>query len=106
MTSTNGQRKPVAPLSTWGERASYGAFALAAVDFCLRSLDLRNDQFGRISPGRQILTLGELPFRDFLDPGYFLTEFSSAAVQWLLGQNLLGELLLNALLIAAGCLFV
>jgi hypothetical protein len=79
---------------------------LAALEFCLRSLDLKNDQFGRISPGWQILTFGELPFRDFLDPGYFLTEFSSAAVQWLLGRNLLGELLLNSLFIASGCVCV
>jgi hypothetical protein len=74
-----------------------------AFDYCLRSLDLRNDQFGRISPGWQILTFGELPFRDFLDPGYFLTEYSSAFMQWLFGQNLLGELLLDSVFIATGC---
>jgi hypothetical protein len=79
---------------------------LAALEFCLRALDIKNDQFGRISPGWQILTFGELPFRDFLDPGYFLTEFSSAGVQWLLGRNLLGELLLNAVFIASGCICV
>src|SRR5215203_4340498 len=88
------------------ERIALGAFMLAALWFCLGTLDIRNDQFGRISPGRQILVLGERPFRDFLDPGYFLTEFSSAAMQWLLGQNLLGEVLLNSTFIAAGCLFV
>jgi hypothetical protein len=70
------------------------------------NLEIRNDHFGRISPGRQILAFGELPFRDFLDPGYFLTEFSSAAVQWLFGDNLFGEVLLTSLFIATGCLLV
>lgn len=93
-------------MSTWAERGALAAFWLAALDFCLRTLDIVNDQFGRMSPGRQILVFGELPFRDFLDPGYFLTEFSSAAMQWLFGQNLLGETLLNSVFIATGCLFV
>jgi 4-amino-4-deoxy-L-arabinose transferase-like glycosyltransferase len=81
-------------------------FWVASLGLCLRTLNLLDDHFGRISPGRQILVFGELPFRDYLDPGYFLTEFSSAAVQWLFGQNLLGELLLNSLFIATGCLLV
>ena len=85
--------------------AALATFWVAALAFCLRTLTLLDDQFGRISPGRQILVFGELPFRDYLDPGYFLTEFSSAAVQWLFGQNLLGELLLNAVFIATGFAF-
>jgi hypothetical protein len=51
-----------------------------------------NDHFHRISAGRQIVRDGELPFRDFLDPGYFATELSSAAVQRVFGDNLLGEI--------------
>ena len=86
--------------------ASLAVFWVGALGFCLRTLTLLDDHFGRISPGRQILEFGELPFRDYLDPGYFLTEFSSAAVQWLFGQNLLGELLLDSLFIATGCLLV
>jgi 4-amino-4-deoxy-L-arabinose transferase-like glycosyltransferase len=82
------------------------AFWIVALVFCLGTLNLLDDHFGRISPGRQILAFGELPFRDFLDPGYFLTELSSAAVQRLFGPNLVGELLLNALFIATGCLLV
>lgn len=81
-------------------------FWVAALGFCLRTLTLLDDHYGRISPGRQILAFGELPFRDYLDPGYFLTEFSSAAVQWLFGQNLIGELLLDSVFIATGCLLV
>ena len=55
-----------------------------------------NDRFERLSRARQIARYGELPFRDFLDPGYFLTLFSSAAAQRLLGDNLLGEALLSS----------
>jgi hypothetical protein len=84
----------------------FALFWVVALVFCLATLNLVDDHFGRISPGRQILVFGELPFRDFLDPGYFLTEFSSAAVQWLFGQNLVGELLLNAVFIATGSLIV
>jgi hypothetical protein len=102
-----------------GERSGAGEFRLgrgaviglvilwlAMFEFLVRSLDIRNDQYYRISAARQILTFGELPFRDFLDPGYFLTEFSSAGVQWLFGENVVGELLLNAVFVATGCLCV
>jgi hypothetical protein len=84
----------------------FGLFWLVATLFCLVSLDLLDDHYGRISPGRQILMFGELPFRDFLDPGYYLTEFSSAAMQWLFGQSVVGELLLNSLFIATGCVLI
>jgi hypothetical protein len=86
--------------------AVFALFWVVALVFCLATLNLLDDHFGRISPGRQILVFGELPFRDFLDAGYFLTEFSSAAVQWLFGQNLAGELVLNAVFIATGSLVV
>jgi hypothetical protein len=94
------------------ERSGFGTwmalaiFWVVALGFCLRTLNLLDDHYGRISPGQQILVFGELPFRDYLDPGYFLTEFSSAAMQWLFGQNLLGELLLDSVCIATGCLLV
>ena len=65
-----------------------------------------NDHFGRISPARQIATYGELPFRDFLDPGYVLTEFASAAVQRLFGDSLLGEMLLTSSFVAAGAVAI
>lgn len=61
-----------------------------------------NDHFARISPARQIARFGELPARDFLEPGYVLTEFASAAVQLIFGDNLLGEILLTASCIATG----
>ena len=65
-----------------------------------------NDHFGRISPGRQIAIYGELPFRDYLDPGYVLTEFASAAVQRLFGDNLLGEMLLTSSFVAGGAVAI
>jgi hypothetical protein len=53
-----------------------------------------NDEFGYLARARQIQA-GELPFRDFNDPGWFLTDFLSAAAQWLGGYNLRSEALLT-----------
>src|SRR5688500_19799911 len=69
-------------------------------------LEIYNDHFDRIARGRQIARYGELPFRDFFDPGYFLTEFVSAAVQRVAGDNLLGEMILTSVFIATGALVV
>ena len=87
-------------------RLSCAALGLGTFFFSLSTVILLDDHFGRISPGRQIAQYGDLPFRDFLDPGYFLTEFSSAAVQWLFGDNLLGEALLASAFIATGTVLV
>ncbi len=67
---------------------------------------LTNDHFGRISPAWQIATYGDFPFRDFLDPGYFLTEFASAALLRIFGNTLLGEWLLTSSFIAGGAVIV
>jgi hypothetical protein len=87
-------------------RLSCAGLGLGAFFFSLSTIILLDDHFGRISPGRQIAQFGDLPFRDYLDPGYFLTEFSSAAVQWLFGDNLLGEALLTSSFIAVGTVLV
>ena len=79
---------------------------LLAFLFSLATYVFSDDHFGRISPGRQISRYGELPFRDFFDPGYFLTEFSSAAMQRLLGDNLLGEMLLTSSFVAGGAVAI
>ncbi len=79
---------------------------LLALLFSLATYIFSDDHFGRISPGRQISRYGELPFRDFFDPGYFLTEFSSAAMQRLLGDNLLGEMLLTSSFVAGGAVAI
>ena len=75
---------------------------LGACVFHLLSYGLVNDHFDRIARGRQIVQYGEWPFKDFFDPGYFLTLFASATVQFLLGDNLLGEALLNVVCFSIG----
>jgi hypothetical protein len=65
-------------------------------------VSVNNDHFDRVTRGWQILNLGAVPFRDFFDPGYFLTLYSSALAQWIFGANLFGEFLLASLFIAAG----
>ena len=74
--------------------------------FTLTTYTFTDDHFDRISRARQIARYGELPFRDFFDPGYFLTEFVSAGVQRLAGDNLLGEMVLTSAFIAGGALLV
>src|SRR5688572_5721431 len=79
---------------------------ICALVFTLTTYTFTNDHFDRISRARQIARHGELPFRDFFDPGYFLTEFVSAAVQRVAGDNLLGEMILTSVFIATGALVV
>ena len=79
---------------------------VVALYLSLGGLVLHNDHFDRISRARQLARFGELPFRDFFDPGYFGSVLASAALQRLLGDNLLGELLLNAAFIATGTVLV
>jgi hypothetical protein len=97
-----------------GKRSSgsYRRFAAAACWWAtawlvtLATYPFTNDHFGRISAARQIARYGELPFRDFLDPGYVLTELASAGVQLLFGDNLLGEMLWTSSLIATGAVLL
>jgi hypothetical protein len=79
---------------------------LAAFLFTVSSFVFYNDSFDRISRARQIARYGEWPFRDFLDPGYFMTEFVSAGLQLLLGDSLLGDVLLSSVCIATGTVLV
>ena len=87
-------------------RASATLLWVAAFLFSLSTLVFLNDHFGRISPARQIAMYGELPFRDFFDPGYFMSELSAAALLRLLGDNLLGEALLTTAAFATGTVVV
>ena len=87
-------------------RAVAVALWLIAAWWSFSTVILNNDHFGRISPARQIAVYGELPFRDFFDPAYFLTEFSSAAMMRLFGDNLLGEAVLTSTFIATGTVIV
>ena len=79
---------------------------LAAFVFTVSSFVFRNDHFDRISRAHQIAHYGEWPFRDFLDPGYFMTEFVSAGLQRALGDSLLADLLLSSVCIATGTVLV
>jgi hypothetical protein len=53
-----------------------------------------NDEFGYLARARQIQA-GDVPFRDFNDPGWFLTDYLSAGAQWLGGYNLRSQALLT-----------
>ena len=53
-----------------------------------------NDEFGYLARARQIQA-GDVPFRDFNDPGWFLTDYASAGAQWLGGYNLRSQALLT-----------
>ena len=53
-----------------------------------------NDEFGYLARARQIQA-GDVPFRDFNDPGWFLTDYVSAGAQWLGGYNLRSQALLT-----------
>lgn len=60
-----------------------------------------NDQFLVVSRARQIL-VGDLPARDFADPGAPLTYMLSAAAQAALGSTLLSEAVLTIAMLSAG----
>ena len=83
-----------------------GILWLAAFVLTVSSFVFYNDSFDRIARARQIARYGEWPFRDFLDPGYFMTEFVSAGLQRLLGDSLLGDVLLSSVGIATGAVLV
>jgi hypothetical protein len=80
-------------------------FVVALVGFFCYHAFL-NDHFDRLARARQIAVYGDVPFRDFFDPGYFLTLYTSAFLQRLFGDNLLGEALLNITSMAAGATLV
>ena len=62
-----------------------------------------NDQFGYLTRARQMLA-GELPFRDFNNPGWFLADVASAAAQYIGGYNLLSEAILTTAMLAVGAM--
>src|SRR5262245_20934492 len=69
--------------------------------FRFLTLEFMNDHFVHLTRGRQIL-LGEVPVRDFFDPGLFLQYYASAAALVLSGGTLFGEALLTVSLVALG----
>jgi hypothetical protein len=84
-----------------------GALVTFAVVFAYRwlTVNFTNDQFVPLSRARQIL-LGDLPVRDFFDPGLFLQHYASAAALYLSGGTLLGEAVLTIFFISLGSALV
>ena len=80
-------------------RSLYLVFA-CAFSWLFLTVEMLDDHFDRISRGRQILVYGERPFVDFLDPGYFLTLYTSAAALAISGGSLLGEAVIDSAAIA------
>src|SRR5262245_11720893 len=94
-------------LMWWSRRRALAIFVCVVAAACFYSYYLSlNDQFDRLARARQIANFGAVPFRDFFDPGYFLTLYSSALVERLFGDNLLGEVLLNVSFMAVGTMLV
>jgi hypothetical protein len=63
-----------------------------------------NDEFGYLARARQIQA-GDVPFRDFNDPGWFLTDYVSAGAQWLGGYNLRSQALLTIGMLSVAAVF-
>ena len=85
----------------WTIRVVTGVVFAATWIFRWLTIDFANDHFVHLSRARQIL-LGEIPVRDFFDPGLPLHYYASAAALATFGQNLLGEALLTVTLVALG----
>jgi hypothetical protein len=79
-----------------------GAIVAVAGTFLFRFLTVEytNDHFVHLSRGAQIL-YGEVPIRDFFDPGMTLQYYASAAALLWSGHNLYGETILTVGFIAA-----
>jgi hypothetical protein len=89
------------PVQRWTIRVA--TLVVFAITWAFRwlTIDFANDHFVHLSRARQIL-LGELPVRDFFDPGLPLHYYASAAALAVFGQTLLGEALLTITLVALG----
>lgn len=84
-----------------------GALTTFTAAFAYRwlTVDFTNDQFVSLSRARQIL-LGDVPVRDFFDPGLFFHHHASAAALYLSGGTLLGEALLTIFFMSLGASLV
>jgi hypothetical protein len=84
-----------------------GALVTFVLVFAYRWLTVvfTNDQFVHLSRARQIV-LGDVPVRDFFDPGMFLQYYASAAALYVSGGTLLGEAVLTIFFISLGAALV
>jgi hypothetical protein len=79
-----------------------GAVGIFIATLLLRVVEpgFDENQFRMMTEGRQVLLTGELPYRDFADPGIFLQILTSAGLQWLFGYNLLGQALFGTAILS------
>lgn len=61
-----------------------------------------NDEYLVISRAQALLLRGELPSRDYVDPGYPLAYLASALAMWATSGTLLGHAVLSVAMLAAG----
>ncbi len=83
------------------------ALAVGAAAFFLRiaTFEFSNDDYLHMVSAQQVL-LGDMPVRDFIDPGEPLFYSVSAAVQRLLGPNMLSEVLLDVTALSVAYVFM
>ena len=77
------------------------AVTAAALLFRLATASIVNDDYLHLSVAQQIV-LGDVPVRDFIDPGEFLFNYTSAAAQVVMGRRMLSEVLLDVVFLALG----
>jgi hypothetical protein len=105
MMTTAGQDPP---RITWRVLAAAGCLFLATAFVRYLSLTgFSNDHYQYLAGAQQML-MGELPTRDFVDPGQPLMYTLSAAAQLLLGRTLLAEAVMTSLAfgLAAACVAI
>lgn len=88
-------------LRSMGTRIGVILVAIVAFVYRYLTLEFTNDHFVHLSRAFQIVE-GEVPLRDFFDPGLFLQYYASAAALLWSGHNLFGEALLTSGFIALG----
>jgi len=76
-------------------------FAASWLFRLLSTTNFHNDQYMHLAWANQVLA-GDLPVRDFVDPGMPLTYLASAAAQLLLGRGAWAEAVLSFTLLSAG----
>lgn len=95
------QPRKVPRTSHLGTLTAVALIAIIAFFYRYLTLEFTNDHFVHLSRAFQIVK-GEVPLRDFFDPGLILQYYASAAVLLWSGHNLFGEALLTAGFIALG----
>jgi len=89
------------PSSAWGHVGALLAIFAATFLYHYLTLTFPNDHFVHLSRAQQILS-GELPGRDFFDPGMILQYYVSVAGLALSGHTIFGEVIITSLFLALG----